>query len=227
MFQRLRVTVLAAVLAAAILALPASAGARAGHLHFITSGLTCSGGVCALAAGSVGANYGQNLAIAGESCGSPCVSLPAFTVVSGKLPAGLIMPQTYGCCGDVIAGTPTAAGAYRFTVQVKDGVGDTARQGFSIAVGPPAPLEITFPATCCPAGSVGASYLQNFFVSGGVGPMTGAISAGALPPGLHLSASPPISITGTPTTAGTFAFTVRITDSTGAQATEHGSITIG
>ena len=227
MFHRLRVPAIAAVVAVAILAVPASAGARAGHLRFITTGLSCSGGVCALPAGTVGGNYGQDLAIIGESCGSPCVSLPAFTVVSGKLPPGLTMPRTYGCCGDVIAGTPTTAGAFRFTVQVKDGAGDTARQGFSLAVGPPAPLQISFPATCCNAGSVGASYLQNFFVSGGVGPMTAALSAGALPPGLHLSTSAPISITGTPTTAGTFTFTVRVTDSTGSQATEHGSITVG
>ncbi len=227
MFHRLRSSTIGAVVAISILAVPASAGARAGHLHFITTGLSCAGGVCALPAGAVGANYGYNLAINGGSCGRPCVSLPAFTVVSGTLPPGLTMPQTYGCCGDVIAGTPTTAGAFRFTVQVKDGAGDTVSQGFSLAVGPPSPLQITFPATCCPAGSVGASYLQNFFVSGGVGPMTGAISAGALPPGLQLSASAPISITGTPTSAGTFTFTVRVTDSTGAQATEHGSIRIG
>jgi hypothetical protein len=227
MFHHLRITAIAAVLAAGILAVPASAGARAGHLHFITTGLSCSGGVCALAGGSVGANYGQNLAIAGESCGRPCSSLPAFTVVAGTLPPGLIMPQTYGCCGDAIGGTPTSAGAFQFTVQVKDGAGDTARQAFSVAVSPPAPLQITFPSTCCNAGSVGASYLQNFFLSGGVGPFSAAISNGSLPPGLHLSAAPPISITGTPTSAGTFAFTVRVTDSTGAQATKHGSITIG
>jgi hypothetical protein len=47
-----------------------------------------------------------------------------------------------------------------------------------------------------------------------------------LPPGLSLSASPPISITGTPTTRGTFMFTVTVTDSKGAQATKSGSITI-
>ena len=226
MFHRVRVFVIAAVLAAGILAVPASVGARTGHLHFITSGLSCSGGACSLAVGSVGQNYGQDLAIDGESCGTPCVSLPVFTVVGGQLPPGLTMPATYGCCGDVIAGTPTAAGAFTFTVQVRDGVGDVARQAFTIDVSPPAPLRISFPATCCTAGSIGASYLQNFFVSGGVGPFSAAISAGSLPPGLHLSASPPISITGRPTSAGTFTFTVRVTDSTGARATKHGSITI-
>jgi hypothetical protein len=176
--------------------------------------------VCALAAGTVGARYGQNIAIAGASSGG----LPAFTVVSGSLPPGLFRPSTYGCCGDAIGGTPTQAGAFTFTVQVRDVAGHTATQAFSIAISPPAPLQFTFPATCCNAGTVGQSYLQNFAVSGGVGPYSTSISAGALPPGLALS--PPLSITGTPTTAGTFTFTVRVTDSSGAQATEQGSMNI-
>ncbi len=194
-------------------------------LTFITSGMTCTKGVCALGSGNVGANYGQNIAITGGSCGSPC-SLPVFSVVAGKLPPGLSMPSTFGCCGDAIGGTPTRKGDFTFTIQVKDGAGDVARQAFSIEILPAAALTITFPATCCNAGTVGSSYLQNFFVSGGVGPYTASITAGQLPPGLSLSASPPISITGTPTTRGTFMFTVTVTDSKGAQATKSGSITI-
>jgi hypothetical protein len=84
----------------------------------------------------VGANYGQDIAITGGSCGRPCVSLPVFTVVAGSLPPGLMMPRTYGCCGDVIGGTPTQDGAFTFTVQAQDGAGDLARQGFSIRIRP-------------------------------------------------------------------------------------------
>jgi hypothetical protein len=195
-------------------------------LHFLTNGLglNCTGGVCALASGNVGASYGQNIAVTGASSSS---GLPAFTIVSGSLPPGLTMPTTYGCCGDAIGGTPTQAGTFTFTVQVSDSAGHTATQAFSIAISPPAPLQITFPATCCNAGTVGQSYLQNFFLSGGVGPYHASIATGTLPPGLALSAAPPISITGTPTTSGTFTFTVRVTDSRGDQATDQGSITIG
>ncbi len=194
-------------------------------LTFITSGMSCANGVCALGSGNVGANYGQNIAITGGSCGSPC-SLPVFSVVAGKLPPGLSMPSTFGCCGDAIGGTPTRKGTFTFTIQVKDGAGDVASQAFSIEILRAAALTITFPATCCNDGTVGTSYLQNFFLSGGVGPYTASISAGQLPPGLSLSASPPISITGTPTTRGTFMFTVTVTDSKGAQATKSGSITV-
>lgn len=212
---------------AGILVVPVSpASGHAIRLRFITTGLKCSAGVCALPTASVGQSYGQDLAITGGSCGGPCTSLPVFTVVVGSLPAGLTMPATYGCCGDVIAGTPTSVGTSTFTLQARDGAGDVARHAFRITVDPAAPLQVTFPTTCCPSGRVGASYLQNFFVSGGVAPFTAAISAGSLPPGLHLSASPPIAITGKPTTSGTFAFTVTITDSTGANATKPGRITI-
>jgi hypothetical protein len=193
-------------------------------LRFLTDGLSCSGSVCALASGNVGAGYGQNIAIDGASSSS---GLPAFTVVSGTIPPGLFMPATYGCCGDAIGGTPTVAGTFTFTVQVRDSAGHTATQQFSIAISAPNPLQITFPAACCNAATIGESYLQNFFVSGGVGPYTASIAAGALPPGLAMSAAPPISITGTPTARGTFTFTVKITDSRGDQATEQGSIAVG
>jgi Putative Ig domain len=101
--------------------------------------LVCSGGVCALGSGKVGANYGQDIAITGESCGLPCSTLPVFTVVAGSLPPGLFMPSTYGCCGDAIGGTPSQAGAFTFKIQVRDGAGDTARHGFSISIRAAAP----------------------------------------------------------------------------------------
>jgi hypothetical protein len=192
-------------------------------IAFITTGLRCINNVCALASGNVGTSYGQNIAITGGSTSS---GLPVFTVVRGSLPPGLFLPATYGCCGDVIGGTPTTTGTFTFTIQVEDTVGDIARQAFRIVIRAPLPLAFTFPSSCCPNGTVGVSYLQNFFFSGGIGPFTASISAGQLPPGLRLTTSPPISILGTPTTAGTFTFTVEISDSTGATATMPGSITV-
>jgi hypothetical protein len=73
---------------------------------------------------------------------------------------------------------------------------------------------------------VGSSYFQNFFANGGVQPYTWAIAAGRLPPGLTLTSSGYGHISGIPRSAGTFAFTVRVTDSRGTQAALRGSITI-
>ena len=94
---------------------------------------------------------------------------------------------------------------------------------YSIMAGPPPPLTITFPVPCCNAGTVGSAYFQNLFSSGGVGPFTPTITAGDLPPGVTLTGS---HLGGTPTAAGTFPFTIKVTDSAGNHASESGSITI-
>jgi hypothetical protein len=51
------------------------------------------------------------------------------------------------------------------------------------------------------------------------------VSSGSLPPGLTLAASTGI-LAGTPTTAGTYSFTLKVTDSASATATQAGSLTI-
>ena len=55
---------------------------------------------------------------------------------------------------------------------------------------------------------------DTFSVEGGTAPFTWSVSAGTLPPGLTLAPSTG-AITGTPTAAGTFNFTVTVVDSTG------------
>jgi hypothetical protein len=80
-------------------------------------------------------------------------------------------------------------------------------------------------------GTVGQAFGQNFFLSGGAGPYSWAVAAGQLPPGLTLQtfAAPTDAnneLAGTPTTAGTFTFTMRLTDFSGQQATQSLSITI-
>jgi len=104
-------------------------------------------------------------------------------------------------------------------------VGDTAQQAFTLTIDPPLPLVITS-GSCCPDGTVGTAYQTNFFASGGVQPYTWSISAGQLPLGLKLDPRPPAGLSGTPTTVGTFTFTVTVTDKAGTQTSEPGSITI-
>src|SRR5215831_16266643 len=73
----------------------------------------------------------------------------------------------------------------------------------------PAPLNIT--ASSPPAGTTGAPYVgYTFTASGGTPPLSWSES-GPLPPGLQLSTSGQLS--GDPATAGTYPFTVTVTDS--------------
>ena len=185
-----------------------------------TNGGTLVNGVCVLPDATPGQPYEAFLLTSNGA-------VDTFTITSGSLPPGLSMPATYGAAGTIVGGTPTRQGTFTFTVHVTPfGATTPSTDGtFSITVGAPPPLTISFPATCCNAGQVGVSYLQNFFSSGGTGPFTWTVT-GKLPPGVSQPAPGAPRLTGTPTKAGTFAVTVKVTDSAGNHATESGSITI-
>jgi len=183
-----------------------------------TNGGTLANGVCVLPAAAVGQPYEAFLLTSNGA-------VDTFTITRGGLPPGLSMPATYGAAGTIVGGTPTSPGTFTFSVHVtKFGTSTPSTNGtYSITVGSAPPLAITFPSTCCNAGAVGSSYFQNFFTSGGVGPFTWTVAAGQIPPGVVLTAG---HLGGTPTAAGTFIFTIEVTDSAGTYATEQGSITI-
>jgi Putative Ig domain len=95
---------------------------------------------------------------------------------------------------------------------------------FPIEILPPEAPTITTEALS--SGTVGGFYCcGNLFAGGGVQPYTWSVVAGALPPGLELPRREN-TISGTPTTAGTFTFTVRVTDDLGAFSEKALSITI-
>ncbi len=86
------------------------------------------------------------------------------------------------------------------------------------------PLQVT--STNLAQGTVSAAYQQSLTASGGVAPFTWTIapSSGVLPSGLSLSTLGVIS--GTPTLAGTFPFTVNVSDPNGDSGTANLSITL-
>ncbi len=188
----------------------------------ITAGLTCTSGVCQLGPGNVGTFFAQFISESGGQGPTPF----RWNLIAGRLPDSLTLndPRQCGVHCVTISGTPNTVQTTTFTVQVQDGVGATAQQDFSITINPPRPLVITTPSYCCPPGTVGASYSVHFFADGGVQPFTWSLAVGQFPPGLRLDPSGLLS--GTPTAAGTFTFTVRVTDNAGAQATGQFSITI-
>jgi hypothetical protein len=148
-----------------------------------------------------------------------------FKVVDGRIPLGTTL-FTQGVSSGGITGVPTTEGVFTFTLQVRDATGTRDTETFTITIEPPLPLVITHVSDALSPGTVGEFYCcGNLFASGGVPEYTWSLVAGELPPGLELAESPG-RITGTPTTAGTFTFTVRVTDSTGASAERTLSITV-
>ncbi|WP_164874074.1 putative Ig domain-containing protein, partial [Rhodococcus spongiicola] len=121
------------------------------------------------------------------------------------LPEGLALSEQ-----GVLSGTPTAAGTFEFTVTASNGVGDDAVLEAALEIGQ-APEISGAPA----GGVVGQPYEHTFTVSGTPAP-TVVVTAGDLPEGLALSEQGVLS--GTPTAAGTFEFTVTASNGVGDDA---------
>lgn len=84
---------------------------------------------------------------------------------------------------------------------------------------------ITVNPASLPNGSVGTPYSQTVSGSGGTSPYTFSLSSGSLPTNLLLNGATG-AITGTPTTVGTFTFTITATDATGCTGSRLYTITI-
>lgn len=149
-----------------------------------------------------GANYNQQIIANGG------VAPLVFSISSGSLPPGLHL-NTNG----FVTGRPTVDGGnFNFTVLVTDqGTPPlTAMQSYTIAVGAAPPLSVG--TVSMPNAAQGSPYSFPFTAIGGVPPITWGIVTGSLPPGLSLAPTTG-QISGTPTTQGTFGFTVQATDS--------------
>ena len=150
--------------------------------------------------GIVGTTYNQPLTATGEES-------IWWSLVSGSLPPGLTLTEWPGS----ISGTPTAIGMYNFTVKATNNVGSDTK-ALTIFV-TNASVSPTITTTTLPGGVTGTAYSQQLAATG-TAPITWSLQSGALPNGLNLSSAGLIS--GTPTVAGTFNFTVKATNSGGS-----------
>ena len=166
------------------------------------------------------------IVISAPSCPSITVgpaSIPNATVgVNYKVAFsanGGASPHSFAHTGDTVpgltfangevAGTPTTAGTYTFTITARDANGCLGGTKYTLVVGTPACPTIDVLPSSLPNGTVKIPYTATFSTRGGAAPIDFGLSAGALPPGLTLSGN---TLSGTPTAAGTYRFTIKASD---------------
>ena len=163
--------------------------------------------------GVVGTSYNEYVSVSGYQ------SSYTATYDKSKLPAGLSLSKLGSKI--YLKGTPTKAGSFKFTINVKDSKGKTASKTFTVTITSPLTIEYTFKN-----GNVGASYSDYVLVKGYSSSYTATYS-GTLPNGLKLGKSgAKIYLTGTPTKAGSFKFTINVKDSKGKTASKTFTVTI-
>jgi large repetitive protein len=151
---------------------------------------------------TVGNGYSSSLSASGGA--DPY----SFAVTAGALPAGLGLSPS-----GTLSGTPAAGGSFTFTVTASDGSPAPgpfiASQTYTLVIAAPI---LTLPPTSLPGGQRGNAYSATLNpATGGTAPFSYAVTGGALPAGVTLSSSGTLS--GTPTSYGSFAFIVTATDS--------------
>lgn len=114
-----------------------------------------------------------------------------------------------------LLGAPTATGSKSITDVVTDSAGASVSRLFTTTVGNGigvSGLDLATNQINLPGGVSGNKYQYSFWPFGGIGSgYSCSVTAGALAPGLTLST---LKISGTPTRAGTFFATVRVSDGT-------------
>jgi hypothetical protein len=178
----------------------------------LTIALPLSITTASLPSGTVGTAYSQSVLATG---GTP----PYTWSFTGALPPGLSLNTATGA----ITGTPTTTGISSFTVTVTDAAKLSASQAYRVSIASAVPLAFTTPSPL-PGATGGAAYTQPIGASGGTQPYTFAVTAGSLPAGLAFSSGGTLS--GTPTSIGTFPFSVTVTDANSSTATQAYQLTV-
>ncbi|MEU4436783.1 putative Ig domain-containing protein, partial [Micromonospora chalcea] len=124
-----------------------------------------------------------------------------LSVTSGSLPPGMLV------VGTSLGGSPTTAGTYTFTLRMTDKNDLFDEQTATIEVREPK-VVITSGKPRSPM-YLGRVYaIHTVEATGGTGPYRLSVVSGSLPPGMLVVGT---SLGGSPTTAGTYTFTLRMT----------------
>jgi Ice-binding-like/Putative Ig domain len=183
--------------------------ARNGAVTLDTNNVnTCGPNICPIVTvnpatlpdGTVGAAYNQIVSATGGT--APY----SFVVSSGALPTGLVLNPTTGA----ITGSPTTVGTFNFTITATDANGCIGSRPYTVTIAAPGCPVITLSPATLPPGRVGTQYSQTITATGGTPPHAFTVASGTLPAGLVLNPATGV-LSGIPTQAGLFTFTVQAT----------------
>lgn len=205
-----RRALLASLAAASLMAINADAQTMT------VNGSNCAGATVTFGAGSIAINTagcggtttpsptptiagtppGGNVGIAYSTAFSVTnITSPTLALASGALPPGISIS------GLTLTGTPTTAGTYSFAVRASGGSASVTSPTYSVTIAAATTPTISgAPA----AGTAQQPYSATFTVNN-MGSPTLRVASGALPPGVSING---LSLTGTPTTAGTYTFSL-------------------
>jgi hypothetical protein len=227
----------------------ATSSANNGSLHALANGVGHANGPYTYGSGSAfprntyhSSNYLVDVLFAtSAAAGAPSITAqPANQTVTASQTATFTVvasgtaPLTYqwNRNGTAIAGatsssyttlaTTSSDNGSQFTAFVSNSVGSATSNAATLSVTTPASLQITTPQL--PGGTVAGPYSVTLAASGGSTPYSWSLSSGQLPSGLSLN--PAGSISGTPTLAGSFPFTVQVKDAATRSASANFSINI-
>ncbi len=124
-----------------------------------------------------------------------------FSVVS-TLPPGLTISPA-----GVISGVPTQEGTFNLTLRSQDALGAVVQANYGFVV---SGAGFRIATATLNAVRVNQPFTQTLATAGGTGASNFVVQSGTLPTGLTLSTAGVLS--GTPTTAGSYTFTIRATD---------------
>jgi hypothetical protein len=129
-----------------------------------------------------------------------------YTYTSTSLPTGMSIS------GATLSGTPSSLFNSSVTITVHDSSATTKTATMSFTIDISAASSLNFTGIANQSGTVNTGLTVNMSTSGGTSPYT--YSATGLPPGLFISGS---TITGTPTTAGSYSVNVTVHDNSSTE----------
>jgi len=147
-----------------------------------------------------------------------------YTFTSGALPNGLNLTANGGAA--IFTGTATAAGTFDFSLRVNDSANCSGAASLRIVIGG----DLSVQPALLPNGANARPYTQFLGLNAGTVPLnvlSAGLVAGSLPTGLSISnTGGSWALTGTPSGAGTFDFTVQVAGGAGFSATRRYVVTI-